>query len=390
MIGCTETLSNMKRIKYISYYDRVDAPISRNYTVSAINKMNYIISSLNKVGIYVDIVSMSGCICDKFYYDKGGLQNWDGNTLKHFSSFGPTNIAIVRLMSRYWQMIHFFIWFILNVTRGEKVLIYHSLGYCQILTLLKKLKKCIYIGEIEEIYQDVKSYPQSLCKCEYTFINICDKYVFPTHLLSAKINLNNKPYIVVHGTYKIERRRNVSWNDSDIHVVYAGTFDPNKGGAYAAVEAANYLPENYHIHICGFGTKAEVVDIKEAIKDTVQKSYAKVTYEGMLQGEDFIELLQKCQIGLSTQDPQAAFNDTSFPSKILTYLTNGLSVASIRIPVVETSDVSSCVVYYDKQTPEAIATAVKSVQYKDLDELNNLLGVLDNNFKRNILEIIQL
>ena len=37
-------------------------------------------------------------------------------------------------------------------------------------------------------------------------------------------------------------------------MIYAGSIDFTKGGAYQAVQCANYLPNNYTIHICGPGS----------------------------------------------------------------------------------------------------------------------------------------
>mgnify|MGYP003312472074 CR=1 FL=1 len=64
----------MKRIKYISYYDTLDSTVKRNYVLAASNKMDYIISALNKSDVAVDVISFSGCISDKFCYDRGGLK----------------------------------------------------------------------------------------------------------------------------------------------------------------------------------------------------------------------------------------------------------------------------------------------------------------------------
>ena len=75
-----------------------------------------------------------------------------------------------------------------------------------------------------------------------------------------------------------------------------------------------------------------------------------------------ISFLQKCDIGLSLQNPEASFNMTSFPSKILSYLSNGLRVVSIRIPAIEQSSVGDLLYFYDIQTPEAIANRIKSIE----------------------------
>ena len=72
-----------------------------------------------------------------------------------------------------------------------------------------------------------------------------------------------------------------------IHCVYAGTFDPIKGGALTSAMIAEYLPSNYHIHILGFGTEKQVSDIIDQIEIINSKSMATLTYDGMLTGESF-------------------------------------------------------------------------------------------------------
>lgn len=378
----------MKRIKYISYYDTLDSTVKRNYVLAASNKMDYIISALNKSDVAVDVISFSGCISDKFCFDRGGLKNKGINTIKYFSSFGPTTNGIFRLLSRWWQTLQFVLWFLFNVKSNEQILIYHSLGYCKVLTLLKRVKKCIYIGEIEEIYQDVSPTSKYLQRAENAFIECCDKYMFPTQLLNTKLNINGKPYLVIHGIYEVETLRNVSCNDTDIHVVYAGTFDPNKG-CCAAAAAAEFLPQGYHIHICGFGTHSDTLRIQEVVEQTAKKSQSKVTFDGLLKGEEFICFLQKCHIGLSPQSPDAAFNMTSFPSKILTYLANGLSVVSIRIPAIEDSKVSSCISYYDEQSPQKIAEAIMECRSVNAEFNCHLLSKLDSEFQDDIVKILE-
>ena len=104
-------------------------------------------------------------------------------------------------------------------------------------------------------------------------------------------------------------------------------------------------------------------------------------FKCLLCGEEFDRFLQSCHIGLSTQDPSAAFNSTSYPSKILTYMGNGLTVVSIRIPAIELSSVSSDLSYYDVQTPENIADAIMNVDFSDSFERNRLkIKSLDQEF----------
>ncbi len=376
----------MNRIKYICYYDLPDADVERKFVPSASNKLNYVWSVLNRSGYGVDVISACCSEGKKLHYCKGQvLPLGEANTLRLFPSFsGP---KVIRVLGRYYLWLCFFCWLLFHVKRNEKIIVYHSLGYAKLLSVFQRIKKCQYIGEIEEVYQDVSPMGQAACRAEYQFIDRCCSFIFPTHLLNQKLNAKGKPYVLVHGIYTVEPSRHVRWEDDDIHVVYAGTFDPNKGGA-VAVAAAAYLPKGYHLHICGFGTEADKAALIKAIEETNAQSGAAVTFEGLLKGEAFTSFLQKCQIGLCTQNPDAAFNATSFPSKVLTYLANGLHVVSIRIPAVEQSGVGHCLCYYDEQTPQMIAAAIQRAGKETLPDPVATLRRLDVQFERDLSTVL--
>lgn len=375
-----------KEIKYICYYDMPGARIKRNYVLSATNKLDYIWRVLNRAGYTVEVISASNCVDPKIQYVKGSVQKiGENNTLKLFPGIGGPKI--LQVLGRYWLLICFFVWFLIHVRKGEKIIVYHSLGYCKLLSILKSLTGCYLIGEIEELYQDVSPQKKAVRRAEFEFIYKCDAYIFPTYLLNDKLNQAKKPNVIVHGIYEVEPSRGVKWNDSDIHVVYAGTFDPNKGGA-AAAAAAEYLPKGYHIHICGFGSERDTEYMIRVIEETNKKTEATVTYDGLKSGESFICFLQKCQIGLSTQNPNASFNATSFPSKILTYLANGLKVVSIRIPAIEFSGVGPFISYYDNQSPEEIAAAIVRC-HTGTDSTTLALNHLDLSFLAELTKLIQ-
>lgn len=377
----------MDSIKYFCYYDILESRVKRNYTHSATNKLNYIWQVLNHVGYRVDAISLSNCIEEKFLYVSGSrISIGNENYLRLFPSFGGPKLF--RVLGRYWLFICFFFWFLFNVRKGEKIIVYHSLGYCKLLTILKSLTGCKIIGEIEEIYQDVLPQKATVARSEYKFIEKCDAYIFPTNFLNVKLNCSNKPSVLVHGIYALEPFRDVCWEDSKIHVVYAGTFDPNKG-CQAAANAARFLPEGYHIHICGFGTKEDTDAICKLIEQIRMVAKSTITYDGLLKGEDFIRFIQKCHVGLSTQSPDAAFNATSFPSKVLTYMANGLKVVSIRIPAIEHSRVSNYISYYDDQIPEEIAKAIVTCMENNRSSCGELLENLDRQFKNDMEQLIR-
>lgn len=364
----------MKKIFYLGYYNLPDS--GTNFVLAAVNKMNYICEALENNGYNTEIVSASGAVEKKFCKSKK-VKLTDKTTLKLFSSLPRLN-RIVSVIDRVILKIKLFLYMIKNTNKDSTVMVYHSLGYMSLVKRLKKLKGFKLIIEAEEIYGDVIGNEKTSQK-EYEFFKIADGFIFPTELLSEKVNTEKKPEVIIYGTYHIEKELPKLFSDGKIHCVYAGTLDPRKGGA-AAVEAALFLNGDYHIHILGFGNEKEKAEMLNIIDDISKKTEAKITYDGLLSGDEFTSFIQSCDIGFSTQSPDAAFNSTSFPSKILTYMVNGLRVVSIRIPAIEKSAVGKFMYYYDEQTPENIAKAIKSIDFSEEYDSRKAIGMLDKDF----------
>lgn len=365
----------MKKIFYLGYYNLPDS--GTNFVLAAVNKMNYICEALENNGYNTEIVSASGAVEKKFCKSKK-VKLTDKTTLKLFSSLPRLN-RIVSVIDRVILKTKLFLYMIKNTNKDSTVMVYHSLGYMSLVKRLKKLKGFKLIIEAEEIYGDVIGNEKTSQK-EYEFFKIADGFIFPTELLSEKVNTEKKPEVIIYGTYHIEKEMPKIFSDGKIHCVYAGTFDPRKGGAIASAESAMFLDENYHVHILGFGNEKEKAEMLNTIDSISKKSKAKITYDGLLSGEEYIKFIQSCDIGLSTQNPNGKYNDTSFPSKILSYMANGLRVVSIRIPAIEKSAVGKFMYYYDEQTPENIAKAIKSIDFSEEYDSRKAIGMLDKDF----------
>lgn len=376
----------MKKIFYMAYYNSTNSSERRNAVLSSVNKMNYICEALENNGYNTEIVSASGATEKKFCKSKK-VKLTDKTTLKLFSSLPRLN-RIVSVIDRVILKTKLFLYMIKNTNKDSIVMVYHSLGYMSLVKRLKKLKGFKLIIEAEEIYGDVIGDEKTSQK-EYDFFKIADAFIFPTELLSEKVNTEKKPEVIIYGTYHIEKELPKLFSDGKIHCVYAGTLDPRKGGAIASAESALFLNENYHIHILGFGNEKEKAETLNTIDSISKKSKAKITYDGLLSGEEYIKFIQSCDIGLSTQNPNGKYNDTSFPSKILSYMANGLRVVSVRIPVVEESGIGKCVYYYDEQTPENIAKAIKSIDFSEEYDSRKTIGVLDKAFICNLKTMLK-
>ncbi len=374
------------KVFYFGYYSDVDN--NRKTAPAADTKMDYIIESLKCFSNDVELLSF--CYVDdksnilKKY--KGYVNEKNGIKIRYFSSYS-SKYRVIRVIGRLFTWLEQKKYIKEHcVFNDSNIIIYHSLSLFRVYKLLNKYKKK-YTLEVEEIYSDVIN-KEKLRKKEINYLNKGNKYIFPTKLLNDEINFNNKPHVIVHGTYKVEKEfKEKSFVDNKIHCVYAGTFDPRKGGATAAA-AAEYLPSNYHIHIIGFGSPQNVKMMEKEIERIKKISKAEVSYDGLLIGDDYLKFIQSCDIGLSTQNPDAVFNATSFPSKILSYMANGLRVVGIRIPAVESSKIGKYLYYYDKQNPKEIANAIMNVDMNDNYDSKKIIEKLDIDFKKDLKKMI--
>lgn len=356
----------MSKIIYIGYYDDL-ANKTRRFAPSAVNKMNYIINSINELGFIVYLVSLSMLTTEDAIYEKGSFYRINKKLkVKYFSSFRDG--AIIGLINRILLPIKLFIFLFFLTKKNDIVIVYHNTFFSSYkpIKFLKALIGFTLILEVEEVYSNLES-GISFSE-EKKIFDIADKFIFSTELLDNIVNTYLKPSLIIYGSYEVSKTDLSKFDDNRIHVVYAGTFDPRKGGAAVAAAVAAFLPENYIVHIMGFGSDTQVQSIKSTIDKTSKVINAKILFEGCLLGKEYTDFLQKCHIGLSTQYPDNVYNETSFPSKILSYMANGLQVVSIEIEAIKQSKIGNHIFFYRKQEPQEIAKAII--------ELSNMTGLM--------------
>ena len=374
-------------IYYIGHYS-CEKIRHEDRAVSAVgvSKMNYIISALSETGVD-DIEIVSPAVTKKDKIVKGAKYDiCDRVTLKTFTSIGGRN-KLIRIFGQIFTRCSFLLYLLFKVSAKDQIIVYHSLSYMTTISIVRKLKKCSFILEIEEIYADIKE-NEFLRKKETNYFKRADKYILITKLLLKEIN-SKKKNIVSHGTYLALPKLCSPFDDNRKHIVYAGTFSRVKAGVFQAIAAAEYLDSSYVLHILGGGTETEIENVTRKIQETAAKTACEIRYVGYKQGDDFNAYIQSCNIGLSTQQPEGKYNATSFPSKILMYMSHGLRVVSIRIPAVETSEIGEFIYYYDTPDGKTLAEAIRSVPFDDKYDSRAKLQELHSLFVEKLSNLLQ-
>jgi hypothetical protein len=376
----------VKEIYYVVHYDEPEKEYVRNFSPATHAKAGYVSKTIANNISNVQIISPA-LPNSKGEYKSSNKTISKNIKLKLFSS-RHYNSKLLRLVRRITSKIKLITYVLKKVPRRSTILVYHSLDFMNTINFLTKIKNLNLIYEVNELYGDVKS-NKKITEKELKYIRKAKAFVFPTKELEEIVNKDNKSFAINYGNYEIKKDYGERFDDEKIHCVYSGTLSIDKGGASAAA-AGLYLNEDYHIHILGFGSEEEKKNLEDKISDVNARSKCKVTYDGLMFGENFDKFLQKCQIGLSTQTLDNNFNDTSFPSKILTYMGNGLNVVSVNIKPVFNSKMAENITFYNEDTPKAIAEAIKRTSNVKLDSrktLKDLHVEFIKDFKKIILEI---
>jgi hypothetical protein len=371
-----------KEIKYIGFYNAANFNFQRVCSLAATNKMDYISDAITELGYKLHIVSPSWISGKGFELQKTVCLS-QKKEVTLCPSVGSSN-KIANYLSIILSLIWLFLWLLLKIKREEKILVYHSPWLVLPILWAKKIKGFKLILEVEEIYSDVSSLHPVFDNFEKKIFDNADEFLFSTDLLADKIS-NGRNYIVIYGNYNVPEKLASPLADGKIHIVYAGIIDHHKAGAFNAIESATFLTENHVIHVIGFG---EIEKLQLRIKQINLTSKCKVFYDGLKTADNYTIFCQSCHVGLSTQKMDGKYLETSFPSKILSYLGMGLSVVSGKVDCVEKSKIGEDIFYYEIDHPKEIANAIKSIDFSITYNSAKIIEKLNKEFLEELKNIL--
>ncbi|MBQ6152951.1 MAG: glycosyltransferase [Ruminococcus sp.] len=367
-------------MKYIAFYDVPEINAEKRYVnAAARGVIEYMIDVFSSITT-VEVLSPGRTLHKKGVFHGKTVRISENAVLKIPFTFG-VKTRVGRIISLLWSQFWLFFYLLFHTKRGEKVVFYHSLSLMTMISFLEKLKGIKPVIEFREIYSDINSVSRRLTKKEHHYYQCAYAFIFPSDAIRIILGIDNKPYALAPGAYTVHDYGEQRFSDGKIHCVYAGNLRREKGGAFLAIKAAKLLNEDYVVHILGNGSVEQIEAINEEINNTKTKS--KIIYDGFYSGEDFYRFISRCQIGLATQQT-GSFSNTSFPSKILSYMGCGLKVVCPNIDSIKESPISDYVNMYDEKRVASIAETIDLSAKAEFADYRKVLRELDKELKDQI------
>ena len=264
-----------------------------------------------------------------------------------------------------------------STERGEQIIVYHSMRYIVpifVLKLFKRIRVLLYVGEFFQTLYPMSRWKQML---EKRYIAMGDAYIFVTRLLVEQVSkLRKQPfeYALLYGPYRSEENVAEQMEFSPLtRLLYVGKISSDKG-IDRTLALAKYLDSTFEIRIVGYCEQYSEDSLLANIAQSNEQHACKIYFDGLKYGDEYIQYVQHCQLGLVLQDMDATYNTNSFPSKVLSFLANGLEVIAPNIPTIGSSPFVNSVYLYEDENPANIAEIIKTI---DLSKKRNDATLLD-------------
>lgn len=387
-------------IHYISYFLNEDEITDRKLEVAGQSKIKYIINSIKKTGHIVNVVSTALVERNKeFSNGKSIIIDAHENHI-YLSALGSKSKIISKFKNLYMQ-IQLLFYLINKVKKGDIIIAYHSLSYIWVLKLFKIIKKNKFILEFNDLYalhfSEIKV-SNRIRKKEQAFVNIADGYILASPYMIELLD-KNKPYIISYGSYKTNSCKQKYIDNGKINVAYTGVIENLRSAAKLVANSACFLSKDYVVHIAGYGTLDNLTEFEKLCKNiNHEMGYNAIEYYGLLLGDKFSNLLNKCQISVNahTYSKEDLWKSKySFPSKIPLYMSYGLYLVSYKMDIITESPFSEFTTFFSEFTPNALANAIVTCSKKIKNRDNkfertpkNVIQELDTEFVKKIKELL--
>jgi hypothetical protein len=225
---------------------------------------------------------------------------------------------------------------------------------------------------------------------EIEAIKKMDSFILVNDEIPRKLNLADDNFVISYGVCDIPPRNVSRFEDGKIHVVYAGTIENRKLGAFTAIESARYLSNQFVMHILGFGNEENVALAKARINEINNVTGGvRVQYNDALSGEALDQFLHRCHIGLSSNVMRPNFANNTFPSKVITYMCHDLSVVLGYAKAFYDIPISQNWKFFMDYDAKVIAQAIMEAEIIPIGYYNSILNELNQKLTEFLRKVVK-
>ncbi|MEB7715534.1 glycosyltransferase family protein [Staphylococcus equorum] len=377
-------------IKYIGFYDVVNSESDRVCNLAAMKKMDYIAESLTRLDYNVEMISPSWMgKKTKKKFERKSTRTVNKNIKLTLCPSWQTKHKITEKIKIIYSLFWLFQYLIINAKKGEKILVYHVEWFSYPIRIAKFIKRFELILEVEEIYSRVWDKSKLLEKMEKKLINIADNYIFVSEELQSLFNIDESKSLVLYGAFKsMEINECYKKDENCINLVYAGSIDDIKGGAFKSLDIIEGLKDGYKLHILGGGPEEKVIKLTKRIEEINKAKNKEVCiYTGILHGQEFDDYLSSCDIALNPQN-MGDYMQTAFPSKVISYLGHHLLVLSTPIKSIVKSMVRDKIIFTMNDKASSFINVIDNINLSSISNKDNIIKELDKKFLKDFKKML--
>ena len=375
------------KVHYVCFYS--DPEIEDQITLypSVISKIDYIARTVKLTGRQVHMVSVAPSRKGGFRGYRKGIDSQESHT------YLPSVVSENRILSKCCFLINqmvILLYLLATVKKHDKVLVYHSLYNRLWLNLYSRIARRDIILQIEDVFSELTPENKGFQTMEWNLLRRMKKCICVNDVVYQSLQEVPRK-IVSYGSYLLPPQYDIPPHDG-VRLVYAGVIEQERKAAFLAVEAMEFLPPQYELQVLGFGSAEDLAALEARIEAVNAKlGRQAVTYHGRLSGPRYWQFLQSCDLALSThaytEDSLSSANHT-FPSKVLTYLANGLGVVAQRLDVLASSSVSDFFTFYENPDPAEVARAILAAPLAGGEGPRKKIEDLDRSFVQQMEELL--
>ncbi len=270
----------------------------------------------------------------------------------------------ISLFARLFYTIHIFF-------KYDKIIIYHSEGFYYFFPIFMLFKNKAIL-QVNEVYSNVVPNKTKLF-FELNYINSFKKIIASNIWLKENWLANNN--VIVRGGYFRFQKKQKEAERQDNSFIYVGSVDEVKMGNLTMLKKLIETVPNYiDLYLCLL-TSDEIYELlKRLIVDKPQVRLFRNVKDNDLNG-----YYQKCKYGLVLQDSNKPFNLSSFPSKIFSYVNNGVTPVAQKNYSLMHSEVCDLFCFIEEWSWDSILRNKTSVVESEplaeklKEELNNFI-----------------